>query len=201
MALDAVNGCGCRADPDKDGCYRCVYQYRLGRKMDLVSRGLAARVLTDLVGALDTLEKVPTISDIFINPRFDSALESRFIESCPGSAAPWPPGKTGRRSCPASQHLLEVGSERYWAEPQRDLGDNDRVAVACRPDFVLWPANSRSARRPTSCSATADAYQHSLREDARKRKAVVASRDSVYRVTRDVKTALAGDASTISNHH
>ena len=40
----------------KDGCYRCVYQYRLSRRMDLVSRDLAARVLTDLVGALDSME-------------------------------------------------------------------------------------------------------------------------------------------------
>ena len=32
MALDAINACGCRADPEKDGCYRCVYQYRLARQ-------------------------------------------------------------------------------------------------------------------------------------------------------------------------
>ena len=202
MALNAINTCRCRTDPDKDGCYRCVYQYRLARKMDLVSRALAARVLTDLVGALDTLEKVPTISDIFINPRFDSALESRFIESLPrlGGTDGLPTVKLVQEIVSGkSGYLLEVGTERYWVEPQRDLGASDLVAVACRPDFVLWPANSRSARKPIAVFCDGWTYhQHSLREDARKRSAVVASRGFwVWSVTHeDVKSALAGDATT-----
>ena len=179
MALEAINTCGCRADPEKDGCYRCVYQYRLARRMDLVSRELAAQVLTDLVGALDSLEKVPTISDIFINPRFDSALESRFIESLPrlGGADGLPAVKLVQEIVSGkSGYLLEVGSERYWVEPQRELGASDRVAVACCPDFVLWPANSRSTRRPIAVFCDGWAYhQRSLREDARKRSALVAS--------------------------
>ena len=202
MALEAINTCGCRADPEKDGCYRCVYQYRLARRMDLVSRELAAQVLTDLVGALDSLEKVPTISDIFINPRFDSALESRFIESLPrlGGADGLPPVKLVQEIVSGkSGYLLEVGSERYWVEPQRELGESDRVAVPCCPDFVLWPANSRSPRRPIAVFCDGWAYhQRSLREDARKRSAIVASRGFwVWSVTHeDVKAALAGEATT-----
>ncbi len=81
MALDAVTNCACNADPEKDGCYRCLYQYRLGRSMEQVSRDNAKAVLSDLVGALGQLQRVDTISDIFINPNFDSVLEARFIES------------------------------------------------------------------------------------------------------------------------
>jgi DEAD/DEAH box helicase domain-containing protein len=34
-----------------------------------------------LVGSLPSLERVKTISDIYINPNFDSVLEARFVES------------------------------------------------------------------------------------------------------------------------
>jgi DEAD/DEAH box helicase domain-containing protein len=81
MALQAVTSCSCNDDPEKDGCYRCLYQYRLGRSMEQMSRDQAKAVLGELVGALDQLERVKTISEIFINPNFDSILEARFIES------------------------------------------------------------------------------------------------------------------------
>ena len=45
MALEPSSACSCNADPEKDGCYRCVYQYRLGRDMALVSRDRARAVL------------------------------------------------------------------------------------------------------------------------------------------------------------
>lgn len=202
LALEAVNTCVCRSDPEKDGCYRCVYQYRLASRMELVSRDLAAQVLTDLVDALPNLEKVPTISDIFINPRFDSALEARFIEGLPRlSGADGLPavklvqeivfGKSG--------YLLEVGGERYWVEPQRELGASDGVTEASCPDFLIWPANSRSMRRPIAVFCDGWAYhQSSLRDDARKRSALVASgRFWVWSVTHeDVKAALASETIT-----
>ena len=81
QALEAITHCPCTLEAEKDGCYRCVYQYRQGRVMELVSRDRAREVLTELVNATDQLERVPTIADIFINPNFDSALEARFIEA------------------------------------------------------------------------------------------------------------------------
>ena len=45
MALDAVTGCACSQDPEKDGCTTAAYQYRLGRSMELVSRDAAKSVL------------------------------------------------------------------------------------------------------------------------------------------------------------
>ena len=81
MARDALHACSCNQNPEKDGCYRCLYQYRLGRSMAMVSRRRAAEVLDELLGKLDQLEQVKNISEIYINPNFDSALEARFIES------------------------------------------------------------------------------------------------------------------------
>jgi DEAD/DEAH box helicase domain-containing protein len=202
MALAAITVCSCNQDPEKDGCYRCVYQYRLGRKMELVSRNRASEVLTELVGALDHLEKVPTISDIYINPNFDSALEARFIESLRrlGGVNGLPPVKLVQDIVNGkSGFLLELGSQRYWVELQHDIGPMDGVAVPSRPDFVIWPAQSASPRRAIAVYCDGWAYhKDSLRADARKRSAIVASgRYWAWSVTHeDVKAALAGDIQT-----
>jgi DEAD/DEAH box helicase domain-containing protein len=202
LALDAVRSCTCRADASKDGCYRCVYQYRLSRRMELVSRDLAARILSELVGALDTMEKVPTISDIYINPHFDSDLEARFIESLTrlSGVDGLPPVKLVQEIVfGKSGYLLEIGNERYWVEPQHELGESDGVSVPSCPDFLIWPANSRSARRPIAVFCDGWAYHKDvLREDARKRSALVASgRFWILSVTHeDVKQALDGDGAT-----
>ncbi len=42
--------------------------------MVMVSRRRAAEVLDELLGKLDQLEQVKNISEIYINPNFDSAL-------------------------------------------------------------------------------------------------------------------------------
>lgn len=202
MALAAVSSCSCNDDPEKDGCYRCVFQYRLGRSMELVSRDTAKNVLLELVGALDQLERVDTISDIFINPHFDSVLEQRFIESLKrlGGVGQVPKvklvsdvvnGKSG--------YVLEVGGQRYKVEPQCQLGADDGVAVASQPDFVIWPWSATSPRRPIAVFCDGWAYhKDNLREDALKRSAIVDSgRFWVWSVTHnDVASALKGELDT-----
>jgi DEAD/DEAH box helicase domain-containing protein len=201
-ALIELTGCSCNADPEKDGCYRCVYQYRLGRAMALVSRDRARTILESLVENLDQLERVASISDIYINPNFDSELEARFIESLRRLS-----GEGGLPFVKLVQdivqgksgYLLEVGEQRYWIEPQVDLGLNDGIDVACRPDFVLWPTQSRSERRPIAIFCDGWTYhQASSREDAIKRSALVASgKFWVWSVTwEDVQLAMDGKLET-----
>jgi DEAD/DEAH box helicase domain-containing protein len=148
------------------------------------------------------MERVPTISDIFINPNFDSALEARFMESLQrlGGVAGLPPVKLVQDIVGGkSGFLLEVGSERYWVEPQVDLGAADGVAVPSRPDFLISPAQSRSARKPIAVFCDGWAYHRATAQaDALKRSAIVASgRFWIWSVTNnDVKTALEGNPTT-----
>ena len=198
QAYQAIQSCPCNEQPDKDGCYRCLYQYRQGRAMALVSRRSAATVLGELIGSLDRLERVKSISEIFINPQFDSELESRFVESLRrlSGVEKLPTvrvlqevvqGKTG--------YLLEVGAERYWMRTQVDIGPAQGVIAASRPDFLLVPVRPGASPRPIAVFADGWAYNRDcLREDARKRSALVASgRYWVWSVTwDDVATALTG---------
>jgi hypothetical protein len=202
MALEALTRCSCNDDPEKDGCYRCLYQYRLGRQMALVSRETAKAVLSELVEALSSIVRVDTISDIYINPNFDSVLEARFVESLRklGGAGGLPPvklvqdivnGKAG--------YVLEVGGQRYRVEPQVEVGGQDGVSVPSKPDFVLWPWSAGSPRRPIAVFCDGWAYHKgSLRDDALKRSAILASGCYwVWSVTHlDVAAALAGSLAT-----
>ncbi len=202
MARDALHACACNVNPDKDGCYRCLYQYRLGRSMEMVSRRRAMEVLDELLSKLDQLEQVKSISDIYINPNFDSALEARFIESLKrlGGKGGIPHSKlVGEIIKGKSGYLLEIGGQSYWIEPQVEAVKADGIVWGSRPDFVIWPAQSKSARRPIAIFCDGWAYHNSiLREDARKRSALLASgKFWVWSITHDdVKQALAGDTAT-----
>lgn len=202
LAVEVMTQCHCNADPEKDGCYRCVYQYRMGRVLERISRTHAVAVLTELLGGATRLEKVPTISDIAINAHFDSALESRFIQALsrmsginglPGTRLVQEivKGKTG--------YLLEVDTERYWIEPQVECPVNDGYAYASKPDFVLHPSQSGAKHRAIAVFCDGWAYHRTmLREDARKRDALVASgKYWVWSVTHDdVEKALGKDTRT-----
>jgi len=84
---------------------------------------------------------------------------------------------------------------RLIVEQQVDLGANEGVSVQSRPDFVLWPTQSHSLRRPVAIFCDGWAYhQSSTREDANKRSALVASgKFWVWSVTwDDVQSAMQG---------
>jgi len=170
--------------------------------MELVSRDTAQAVLSELVDSLGQLERVDTISEILINPQFDSVLESRFIESLKrlGGVGSIPKvklvsdvvhGKSG--------YVLEVGGQRYKIEPQRNLGPEDGVTIASKPDFVIWPWSATSARKPIAVFCDGWAFhKDTLRQDAIKRSAIVSSgRFWVWSVTHnDVAGALKGELDT-----
>jgi DEAD/DEAH box helicase domain-containing protein len=167
-----------------------------------VSRERAREVLNELVGSLDQLERVKTISEIYINPEFDSVLESRFIESLKrmSGIAGLPPVKLLQDIVNGkSGFMLDLGGQRYRIEPQRNVDASDGVSVASKPDFMIWPWSSGGPRRPIAIFCDGwEHHQHSIREDALKRSALVASgRFWIWSVTHDdVTKALAGDPMT-----
>jgi DEAD/DEAH box helicase domain-containing protein len=202
LALEHIKGCACNTDPEKDGCYRCVYQYRLGKEMALVSRDRARDILEAIEGNLGQLEKVATVADIYVNPNFDSDLEAKFIESLRrlGGKHGLPGVRLVKEIVQGkSGYLLEVGTQRYWIEPQVDLGPNDGVMTPSRPDFVLWPAKSGSPRRPIAVFCDGWVFHKDItRDDAAKRNALLASgKFWIWSVTwQEVVAAIGGSPET-----
>jgi DEAD/DEAH box helicase domain-containing protein len=203
MSLQALESCPCQANPEKDGCYRCVYQYRLGRSMELVSRRIALAVLRELVGSLDKLERTETISTIGLNHALESILERRFVESLKQlSKVGGLPQVTliqevvkGRQG-----YHLQVGDQAYTIELQVDLDHQEGVKRASRPDFVIRPLTNASKRRPIAVFCDGWTYHHDiLRDDAAKRTAIVNSgRYWVWSVVMDdVEAAVRGDAHAV----
>lgn len=196
LALEKIRTCTCNADPEKDGCYRCVYQHRLGKAMNLISRNRARDILESLSVSLDSLIEVKSVTDIFVNPNFDSELEARFIEGLRRLG-----GKDGLPRVELIQEivrgktgfLITVGEQRYWIEPQAKLGPSDGVSIHCIPDFLFRPVSGGGKRKPIAVFCDGWTFHKEIaRVDAQKRNSILASGSYwVYSVTwEDVKAAM-----------
>lgn len=185
IARDAMAMCGCNHEPDKDGCYRCLYAYRNSHGMETTSRTLATQLFSDILELRDKLVSVGSINDIPMNPVFDSELEARFIEALrrfalrererPGNHA-WDiqlqtqvvNGKPG--------YYLRIGQQEYTIEPQGQLPDKNSLAVVSKPDFLIRASRSSTAFTPVAIFL--DGYEYhkaSVTEDSLKRLALVQS--------------------------
>ena len=80
-AREALKSCACNQEPEKDGCYRCVFAYRRSREMAETSRDTAVEMLDRILAHKDELEEVPSLGGLTINATFDSELEARFVEA------------------------------------------------------------------------------------------------------------------------
>jgi DEAD/DEAH box helicase domain-containing protein len=140
--LDLLQACPCGADPDKDGCYRCIYAYRVSRDMDELSRKTAIDMLSKILGLKETLVEVESLAGISLNPLFDSELELRFIKKLGepglwGSQVEMVPkvvkGKPG--------YCATVNGLQWDIELQVEVGRNEGVSEASIVDFIFWPLN------------------------------------------------------------
>ncbi len=140
QALEALKDCRCQNDPEKDGCYRCLYAYRVSKDMAEISRREAISLLTDIVACRNRLIAIDTVSNIPINSLLDSELEARFVEAL-------------RRSCPAGKPAvltnevvngkpgwhLKLDKTVWTIEPQVSIGNSEGVTIPSIADFVFYP--------------------------------------------------------------
>jgi DEAD/DEAH box helicase domain-containing protein len=120
LARDQMAGCDCTQDESLDGCYRCLFAYRA--ELSAISRRVAVELLSAILAAQDRLEPVETLSDILINPSFESALEARLIEAFQRTAATDPTVHIQQeviRGRPG--YYLRIGANEYTLEPQVEL--------------------------------------------------------------------------------
>lgn len=187
-ALEKLRSCPCQTEPEKDGCYRCLYAYRISNELPYISRKAAITLLERVLDERAHFQETDAIDKISVNPLFDSDLEKRFVE--------------GLRRCSSEKVAIDLqkdihdgrsayrltisqpGKERhvYKMVPQVPIGEQDEVAVCSKPDFVLYPLRKNSEIKPIAVFT--DGFQfhadltngnYCFHHDLRKRMALVRS--------------------------
>ncbi|MDO4556273.1 MAG: DEAD/DEAH box helicase, partial [Lachnospiraceae bacterium] len=142
-ALAVMENCSCKDDPQKDGCYHCLFAYRQSQNIGNVSRSAAICLLKAILSGKDNIEKIDRLSRVSVNPLFDSELERRFIEAMNQM------GNDSRKVSVSKAlvnnkegYVLKVNDAVWEIEPQVILDAEQGVSVKSKPDFVIWPVKA-----------------------------------------------------------
>ena len=169
-ALHVLENCSCKDDPQKDGCYHCLYAYRQSGKIGHISRKTAIGLLKAILSGKDNVQKIEKINNIPVNPLFDSELELRFMEAVRAKAGAEHVKDIVRGG--KHSYYVKIGDATWEVEPQVSLGAGDGVAVSCKPDFVFWPV-SDSLHKPVAVFTDGFRYHKDIvADDTLKREAI-----------------------------
>jgi DEAD/DEAH box helicase domain-containing protein len=173
-ALAVLEKCECKDDPQKDGCYHCLYAYRQSQNIGQISRATAVRLLKQILRGKENLTEIPKLGAVPVNGLFESELERRFVEAL---------AQTGNQSRQLTinkelvhnkeGYLLKIGEAIWEIEPQVKLDASYGVAVETRADFVLWPTKTEGNQKPVAIYADGFLYHKDrVSDDTLKREAI-----------------------------
>ena len=172
-ALQKLEQCSCKEDPQKDGCYHCLYAYRQSQNIGNISRSTAIRILKSILSGKDNLTKIEKLANVPVNSLFDSELERRFVEAI---------AQMGNESRKVEiskflvndkeGYVLRVNESTWEIEPQVTLGPTQGVSVQCKPDFIIR-AIGRSDKLPVAIFTDGFIYhKDKVADDTLKREAI-----------------------------
>ena len=148
-ALNMMRSCACNQNPDKDGCYLCLFAYRRSYNMEGTSRDQAIQMFSDILSLKDHIVQTKNLKDIKINSLVESELEAKFIEALRRFRKDDLPmtlkkeivnGKPG--------YFCKVGGKAWYIELQVNLGKADGITIPSRADFVFRPARLQQGEKP-----------------------------------------------------
>ena len=149
MAARALGSCACTKEPDKDGCYRCLYAYRTSYNMEETSRDTALNLLTEILRYRNDFTKIRRLKDITVDVLIGSELEARFVESLrrlrkEGYQVSLKKALVNNKP----GYFFRINDRAYDIEPQVTLSEGDGVTVPSRADFVFRPVRPRNSAKP-----------------------------------------------------
>ena len=158
--LYKLNNCRCQHEPGKsDGCYSCLYAYRVSHDLPNIKSSDARNVLEQLVAHKDKIIKTNSIDSINVNPILESALEKQFIEGLQRFRWQGRPIELEKRIMSGKLgYVLKIGSRVYGIEPQFHLGKNEGIQVDSKPDFLIFPLH-KSLQNPKPVAVFTDGFQ------------------------------------------
>ena len=180
-ALQKLEQCSCKEDPQKDGCYHCLYAYRQSQNIGNISRSTAIRILRSILSGKDNLTKIEKLASVPVNSLFDSELERRFVEALAQM------GNENRKVDISKSlisgkegYILKINDQTWEIEPQVLLDATQGVKVSCKPDFIISPVG-KSDKLPVAIFTDGFIYhKDKVADDTLKREAI--RRSGRYRV-------------------
>jgi DEAD/DEAH box helicase domain-containing protein len=141
LARNRMKSCSCCQDPEKDGCYSCLYAYRDSIRMHSISRDKAIEFLGSILERREKIEKTSSLRTIGINSWLESELESLFIQKLAAVS-----GIELKKQVVNGKQgwFLKAGESTWNIESQVFLD----VAVPSRADFVFYPLFASSSVKP-----------------------------------------------------
>lgn len=173
LALEAMENCTCASDPEKDGCYHCVYGYRQSNRINQISRRIAVDMLKQILSGRASLEKIPNIRQISVNTLLDSLLEAKFLEALSltivnGKSIEMNKAVVGGKE----GYTLAIGDNLWRLELQVPLTGYQGVKIPSKPDFVFRPQRNPN-RLPVAVFTDGKAYHIDIiGQDVQKRMAI-----------------------------
>ena len=172
-ALQKLEQCSCKEDPQKDGCYHCLYAYRQSQNIGNISRSTAIRILKSILSGKDNLTKIEKLANVPVNSLFDSELERRFVEAIAQMGNESRKVEISKSLVNDKEgYVLRVNESTWEIEPQVTLGPTQGVSVQCKPDFIIR-AIGRSDKLPVAIFTDGFIYhKDKVADDTLKREAI-----------------------------
>lgn len=182
QAIEVMENCSCKDDPQKDGCYRCLYAYRLSRNIGKISRKEALDLLRKIVANKDEVEMVNGLDQIAVNKLFESELERQFVAAFKRMEDEGKPVRIDETIVNNTKgYSLKAGNQLWTIQLQVDMDERLGIAEPSRVDFLFRPQLSDSKHKPVAVFT--DGFQFhkdSVSSDTLKRQAI--ARTGNYRV-------------------
>lgn len=182
LALETMEHCSCNGDPQKDGCYRCLYAYRQSQHIGEISRNTAISLLKQILSGKDNRVEIKKLAQVDTNHLFDSELERRFVGAFEKLSTSERPVRIHKILVNEKEgYSLQVGDALWTIEPQVDFDVSMGIEVQSRPDFVLRPKRTTGDQKPIAIFTDGFYYHKDIaEEDTLKRMAIMLS--GKYRV-------------------
>ncbi|WP_027205060.1 DEAD/DEAH box helicase [Butyrivibrio fibrisolvens] len=181
-ALETMENCSCNDDPQKDGCYKCLYAYRQSQHIGEISRDSAIALLRAILSGKENRTEIKKLAQVDTNHLFDSELEREFVGAFEKLSTAERPIRIHKILVNEKEgYSLQIGDALWTIEPQVDFDASMGIAVKSRPDFVLRPKRVTGNQKPIAVFTDGFYYHKDIVEDdTLKRMAIMLS--GKYRV-------------------
>ena len=180
-ALQKLEQCSCKEDPQKDGCYHCLYAYRQSRNIGSISRSTAIRLLKAILSGKDNRTRIGKLDSVPVNSIFDSELERRFVGAIEQMGNENRHIEVSKSLINGKEgYILKINDSTWEIEPQVLLDAMQGVTVTCKPDFIIRPLGNAGQRAVAVFTDGFLYHKDKVADDTLKREAI--RRSGKYRV-------------------